>query len=95
MRLHDRGVDQHLRRRSACLRENLEQPAPDTLGRPAYETVVERLLRSIDLTRCVRPATARLQYVDDAADDALIIDTLLTPRVSRQMRRDLRELLVC
>lgn len=68
MRLHGRGVDQHLCRWSASLCQRLKQAHPDALGRPAHEAIVEGLLRPIDLPRCVRPAAAGLQYVDDPAD---------------------------
>ena len=94
MRLHGRGVDQHLGGRPTGLGQGLEQITPDPLGRPAHETIVEGLLRAVDLTRGVRPTPARLQHVNDPADHAAVIDTLLASGVCRQVRTDPRKLLV-
>ena len=85
MRLHGRGVDQHLGGRPTGLGQGLEQITPDPLGRPAHETIVEGLLRAVDLTRGVRPTPARLQHVNDPADHAAVIDTLLASGVCRQV----------
>lgn len=93
MRLHDRGVDQHLGGRPTGPGQDLKQITPDPLGRPAHEAIVEGLLRAVDLTRGVSPTPARLQHVDDPADHAAVIDALLAPGVSRQVRTDLRKLI--
>lgn len=92
--LYGGGVDQHLGRRAASLRERLEQFDPDLLGRPAHEAVVERLLRPIDVPRRVGPAATGLQHMDNATDHPPVVYALLAPRVLRQKRCDLRELLV-
>jgi hypothetical protein len=94
MRLHGRGVDQHLGGWSTGPGQGLEQIPPDPLGRPAHEAIVEGLLRAVDLIRGVRPTPARLQHVYDPADHASVVDALLTPGVCRQVRCDLRKLLV-
>lgn len=94
MRLHGRGIDEHLGGGTASLGQGLEQIGPDALGRPAHEPVVERLPRAIDLAWRIRPTPARLQYIDDAADHPTVIDALLAPRICRQMRLNLRKLCV-
>ena len=70
------------------MRERLKETDPHALGRPTHIAIVESFPRTI-LRRRVDPAPARLQNVNDAADDATIIDPRLAPRVSRQMRFDL------
>ena len=59
-RLHRRGIDQHLRGRSASLRKRLEQIGPDALGSPAHITIVECLARTV-VSRRINPPTTRLQ----------------------------------
>jgi hypothetical protein len=93
MRLHSRTVDEHLRWWPACVRERMEEIDPNALGSPADETVVERLVRAIEARR-IDPTSTRLQHVNDAADHPAIMDPRLASRVARQMRFDLRELLV-
>ena len=94
MGLHGRGVDQHLSRRSPDPRERLEQIGPDTLLRPAHETIVERLLRPVDVPWRIRPAATGLQHMNDAADHPAIVDPLLAARIRRQVWRNLRKLRV-
>ena len=90
----DRGtVDQNLRRRAAGLSERMEQLDPHAFLRPADKAVVERLPRPV-LGRRIDPATARFQHMDDAADHPPVVNARLAARVGRQMRRDLRKLLV-
>jgi len=86
MRLHGRGIEEHLRGWATGLGQGLEQIGPDALGRPAHEPIVERLLRTIDLAWRIRPTPARLQHMDDAADHPTVIDALLAPRLGRTMR---------
>src|SRR5687767_1826875 len=93
MRLHGGAVDEHLRWWPACVRERMEEIDPNALGSPADEAIVERLVRSIEARR-IHPAPARLEDVNDAADHPAIIDPGLASGVGRQMRFDLRELLV-
>lgn len=91
MSLHRRGIDQHLRRRAAGRSQSLEDVAPDAFGRPAHETIVERLARTID-GRCVDPASTGLQHMNDPADDAAVIDSRLAARIGRKMRLQPRKL---
>ena len=88
MRLHRRGVDKDFHGRPAGLRERVEHLDPDTLGRPADIAVVERFLRTV-FRRRVDPAPARLDNMDDAADDPAVVDARLAARIRRQMWRDL------
>ena len=88
----DRGtVDQNLRRRSAGLRERLEDANPNALFRPSDKTIVERLPRPIVRWR-VHPSASRFQHMHDAADHPPVVDALLAARIGRQVRRDLRKL---
>jgi hypothetical protein len=91
MSLDRRGVDQHLRRRTAGRCQGLEDVDPDAFGRPAHEAVVERLARTIDGRR-VDPATPRLQHMNDPADDAAVVDPWLAPRIGWKMWLKPREL---
>ena len=74
MRLHRRGVDQHLRRWAAGRGQSIEDVDPDALGRPSDEAVVEGLVRSIDVRR-VPPSQAISDNVDNSTDDTAVIDT--------------------
>jgi len=91
MSLHRRGVDQHLRRRTARRCQGVEDVHPDASGGPAHEPIVERLARTID-GRGVGPPSAGLQDMDDPADDAAIVDPWLASRIGRKMRLKPREL---
>lgn len=91
MSLDRRTVDQQLRRRAACRRQRLEDRFPDAFLRPTDEAVVERLARTVD-RRSIDPTTAGLENVNDAADDAAIIDPRLAARVGRKMWLKPREL---
>ena len=90
MSLDRRGVDQHLRRRAAGRCQGMENIHPNPFGRPAHEAIVQRLLRTIDRRR-VDPASARLQHMNDPADDAAVIDPWFAAGVG-WMRRKPREL---
>jgi hypothetical protein len=76
VRLHGGTVDEHLRRRTACARQRMEEIDPYALRGPADEPVIERLVRPVD-GRCIDPAPARLQHLNDAADYPSIIDPRL------------------
>ena len=91
MRLDRRGVDQHLRRRSAGRGQGLENVRPHPFGRPAHEAIVEGLVWAID-GRCVGPAGAGLQDMNDATDNAAVIDPRLAPRTGRKKRLKPRKL---
>jgi hypothetical protein len=93
MGLHRAGVDQNLGRRAGGLGERLEQLDPHAFRRPPDKAIVERLLRPI-IRRRVDPTTARFQHMNNPADHPPVVDARLAPRIRRQMRRDLRKLLV-
>src|SRR5439155_21243385 len=60
---------------------------------PAHEAVIDRRRRAI-LGRAIAPATATLQHVHDAADDAAIVRPLDAPYIRRQVRFDPIPLLI-
>jgi hypothetical protein len=84
-----RGIDQHLRRRSAGRRQGVDDVDPDAFGRSAHEAVVQRLARSVDRRR-VDPAPARFQHMHDAADDTQVVNPRLAARVRGQQWRQPR-----
>lgn len=93
MRLHGRGVDQHLGRGAASAGQRVEEVDPDALGGPADIAVVERLARSVVIRR-IDPAPAGLENVDDAADHPAVVNTRLATRIRRQVWLDPRKLRV-
>jgi hypothetical protein len=93
MRFHVRGID-HLRvDRSAAPSKLPEQVFPDAAPRPAQKAVIDRCRRTI-VGRAIAPATAALQHVHDAADDAAIVHPLDAPDIRRQVRFDPFPLLI-
>ena len=94
MRLYGGGVDQHLLGRTICAGQGMEKIAPHALRRPADIAVVERFLRSV-FGRCVHPAPAGFQDMDDTADHALIINPRLAPCITGQMRHNPLKLRLC
>ena len=93
VRLHVRGVD-HLRIGGSSVSSKLpEQVFPDAAPRPAHKAVINRCRRTI-LGRTIAPATAALEHMHDAADDAAIVHPLDAPNVSRQIRLDPFPLLI-
>lgn len=88
MRLDGGGVDENLCRRTAGPCERLEQRRPHALFGPTDIAVVERFLRSV-FERRINPSTARFEDMNNAADDASVIDARFAPRVGRQMRLNL------
>jgi hypothetical protein len=93
VRPNRRTVDQHFLRWPAGTGQRMEKLAPYPFAGPADVAIIERLARSV-IRRCIDPATARLENMDDPADHPLVIDTRLPPRVARQMRRNTRKLFV-
>jgi transposase InsO family protein len=73
----------------ASSRNRFSQTAP----RPAHKAVIDRCRRTI-LGRATAPATAALQHVHDAADDAAIIHPLDAPDIRGQARFDPLPLLI-
>ncbi len=93
MSLDRRGVDQHLRRRTARRCHRMEDVFPNAFGRPAHEAIVKRLAGAVDGRR-VNPATPGLQHMNDAADDPPVVDPGLASRIGWKMRLKPRELAV-
>jgi hypothetical protein len=88
-----RGID-HLRVGGSSMPSKLpEQIFPDTAPRPAHKAVIDRCRRTI-LGQAIAPATAALQHVHDAADDAAIVHPLDAPDIRRQVRFDPLPLLI-
>src|SRR5256886_10194039 len=93
MRFDMRRID-HLHVRRSTLPGKLpEQVFPDAAPCPAHEAVIDRRRRAI-LGRAIAPATATLQHVHDAADDAAIVRPLDAPYIRRQVRFDPIPLLI-
>ena len=93
MRFHVRGID-HLRICGSSVPGELpEQVFPDAAPSPAHKAVIDRCRRTI-LGRAIAPATAALQHVHDAADDAAIVHPLDAPDIRWQARFDPLPLLI-
>src|SRR5262249_27884211 len=93
MRFHVRGID-HLRVCGPSVPGELpEQVFPDAAPRPAHKPIIDLCRRTI-LGRAIAPATAALQHVHNAADDAAIVHPLDAPDIRRQMRLDPFPLLI-
>ena len=83
MRCDVRGVD-HLRVGGSSVPSKFpEQVFPDATPRPAHKAIIDCRRRTI-LGRAIAPATATLQYVHDAADDAAIVHPLDAPDICRK-----------
>src|SRR5579872_1503470 len=93
MRLHRRGIDQHLCRWPSCRGQGAEYLGPDAFGSPTHEAIVERLVRTVDRWR-INPSPAGFQNMDNAADNPQIVNTRLATRVGRQMPYQLRKLVL-
>src|SRR5262249_15307993 len=87
VRFHVRGVD-HLRVGGSSVPSKFpEQVFPDAAPRPAHKAVIDRCRRTI-VGRAIAPATAALQHVHDAANDAAIVHPLDAPDISSKTNRD-------
>lgn len=84
----DGTVDQVQRPRRA-LRQSLEDAKPDAAFRPSVVAVVDRRARTIALWQ-IAPRRAGPEYVEDAAEDAPVVNPRDTPRLVRKERRDHR-----
>jgi hypothetical protein len=71
----------------------MEDIFPDPSGRPADESIVERLVRTVG-RRGVDPAATALQHMNDPADDTAIINPWFATCVARKMRLKPCKLLV-
>ena len=84
MRLHRRGIDQHLCRWPSCRGQGAEYLDPDAFGSPTHEAIVERLAWTVDRWG-IDPSPAGFQNMDNAADNPQIVDARLATRVGRKM----------
>lgn len=87
------GVQRRLFRRIGGRRDAFENLLPNAAVAPAGEAVVDSLVRTI-FRRTILPATTHFQNVHDPAQDAPIVLALGAGLVRRQMRNDLRPLLI-
>jgi hypothetical protein len=87
------AVQGDLIRRLGRRRDRLEDRLPDATLAPAGEAIVDRLGRTI-FPRAIDPAAADLHDVHDPAQDASIVVALRPTLVRRQVRHDLRPLLI-
>ncbi len=87
------AVERQHKRVFAGLGESFKHSAPSLGLGPTIEAIVDRRVRPVFIG-AITPAAAGLQHVDDAADDAAVIDTRRSLQSARQMRRDARPLLV-
>src|SRR5271154_5869023 len=93
MGLDGGAVDQDLCGRPPGLRTRVEQVDPGAFCRPADIAVVEGFPRPV-FWRSIDPASAGPQHIDDPANHPAIVHPRLASRVRRQMRLDLRKLIV-
>ena len=91
MSLDGRAVQREDQSLVARLGQGFEDRAPSTASSPAIEAVVDRRIGSI-VTRTITPAAARLQHMDDAADDTPIISALRPAQSAGKMRGNARPL---
>lgn len=82
------AVDEEFVRHTVHSGELGEDALPHTSLGPAPETVVERLLRPVDILRAVSPAATALQRMDDPRQHAPVIDPRHPACVVRQERLD-------
>jgi hypothetical protein len=73
MSLDGRGIDQDLLGWTTGRGQGMEDVLPDAFGRPADETIVERLAWAVG-RRGIDPAATALQHMNDPADDTAIIN---------------------
>jgi hypothetical protein len=82
--LDARTVDEQLRRHAFEPGKVGKDALPHTALGPTPETVVERLLRAVDVLGTITPTTAALQCVDYAGEHAAVIDPRHATRILRQ-----------
>src|SRR4051812_38250476 len=93
MSLHRRRIQQHFFGRPARRGESVEYLGPYALRCPPDKAIIEGLAWAIDRRR-IDPASTGFQHMDNATDDAQIVDPWLAARVGRQMRRQPCELAI-
>ncbi len=93
VRLDVGGIDHlHPGRAPAC-GKLAKQPLPHAAPRPAHEAIVDRRRWPV-LRRAIAPSAAAFREVQDAADDASVIDTFLATHIGWQKRGDPRPLMI-
>lgn len=92
--LDARSVDEQRRWHAFELRDVSKDALPNTACSLAPETVVERLLRAIDVLGTIAPRTAALQCVDNAGEHPPVIDPRHAARILRQKRLNTGLLLI-
>jgi hypothetical protein len=85
------AVDKEPIRHILGSRQGTEDVLPDAALGPAHETVVKRLLGTVDIG-AVSPATAAFQRMDDPAENTAIVNSLLAANIGRQQRLNPRPL---
>src|SRR5512139_1733393 len=91
MSLDRGGIERQRDRCFAELGQSLEDRLPSSSLGPAIEAIVDRRVRPV-LIRTIAPTRARLQNMDDAADDTPVVGALRTRQPSWQMSLDTRPL---
>jgi hypothetical protein len=81
------AVDEQSIRRISCSRQRAEYALPNAALGPTDEPVIERLLRTVDIS-AIRPSTATPQGMNDPTQHTTIIHTRLAAHVGRQQRLD-------
>jgi len=92
--LDARAVDEQLRRHAFEPGKVSKDALPHTALGPTPETVVERLLRAVDVLGTITPTTATLQCVDYAGKHPPVIDPRHPTRILWQKRLNPRPLLI-
>ena len=87
------AIQRSLLRRLGRSRDSLEDLLPNASLAPAREAVIDCLVRAI-VFRTILPAAADLKHVHDTAQNAAIILTLRPRLIGRQIRNDLRPLII-
>ena len=87
------AVEREHKRMLAGFGEGFKNSTPSPGLGPPIEAIVDRRIRPVFIG-AITPAAARLQHVNDAADDAAVIAARRPLQSTRQMRRDARPLLV-
>jgi hypothetical protein len=82
-----------MRRRRRSDRHCLKYLLPDASLAPAGKAIVDRLVRTV-ISGTIPPSTPHLHHVHNPAQNAPIIVAFWTALICRQVRLDLRPLLV-
>ena len=86
MRLDRGGIDRQGHAVLAAVRQRKEYSLPTPAFGPAIETIVDGRIRTI-FGWAIAPSRARLEHVNDSADDAPIVVARRPGEICRQVRR--------